>query len=48
MPIQVDYEQLQNSANQLRNAQREMEGQLARLKSMVEGTKIVRQQLEGR
>jgi WXG100 family type VII secretion target len=35
--VQVDYQQLETSANQLRTAQQDMEAQLTRLKSMIDG-----------
>jgi len=35
--VQVDYQQLESSANQLKTAQQEIEGQLARLKTMIDG-----------
>jgi WXG100 family type VII secretion target len=34
--VQVDYEQLRTSAAQLKTAQQDVEGQLARLKSMID------------
>jgi WXG100 family type VII secretion target len=35
--IHVDYEQLERSASRLRDAQQDIEGQLGRLKTMIDG-----------
>jgi len=49
--VHVDYEQLQSSASQLRTAQQDVEGQLGRLKAMIEnlvGSGFVTEQASGK